>query len=483
MHVDINNFLSINEIAAMPKRNKTNQGITKTKSSINTNRVEYKVGLQQNRTSNKFSKVLEEQYKSDSSLDFSLFLRMKAPASAAEIVVWFSLLSLVFGVIPVVNGAKEKATLEDKLPTNKQIQFDNTQQCSAAVAIPKAVSTSSICKVGFFPVKRHILSEMPKNNLLTQIAQLKITLPEIYKKQIPKRSLTSVNKEVEMQIARVRSVLPETINPERLSKVLSDPSFSIEITPKVGLPPAGKGQYIPVLNTILIRGDGLLTEGCLRTTLANELYHASVRARNREIVSGNALTVDEMTYPFFSKNKAQKLEFDESKLNRVVKAINFAKKRIDGLEELLFKAEAVWTENERIKWEEYQRAFSDYRQIEFCQEVPASYLNEDEFITIRSSEKGSSDASKFEASTWGDGKTSKEKMMSFWLEWQVFLYNIENLDVYKILPDKGKLNDLLSFIEEFPSGVKKFFFKELCDYLSEYMGTRGNYCEIKTLSM
>jgi hypothetical protein len=370
-----------------------------------------------------------------------------------------------------------------KSSTSRQTRLSSAQG-NTALTTPTAAAAHPMCTVGFFPVARHTASVVPKNYLPTQIKQVKITLPEFYKKQIPAKWLKWADNEVQVQTMRMRSVLSATINHERLSKVLSNPNFSITLTPTAGLPPEVKGKYIPELNTILIEWHSALTEGCLRATLANELYHANVHARNLEIANGKNLTFDEMSYPFFNKNKAQKLEFDKSKLNRAAKAINIAKKRIDALGKLVYKDEATWTRNEQIEWEQYQQVFSDYRQIEICEELPSSYLDEKKFITIRSSEKGTTDNSRFVVFTMGDGKTIKEKMLSFWLEWQTFFNNIYKAhDIYKALPDKAQLNELLSYIEEFPAGVKKFFFKELCDYLSEYMATQANYCEIKTLGV
>lgn len=318
------------------------------------------------------------------------------------------------------------------------------------------------------------IQQQPSTDLQQLIQQAKIVCPEHYRNALPDWIAI-----IDRQIERIRSALPKSMNRDRLRKVLSDPSFTIQVVPvnDPDLSYGGKlsceGQYSPKTNTIRIKLNADFEESHLTKLLANEMHHASIRAVNTDD-GKQELAHPEALFPFFNR-KAQKV--DDLLLAKLKAAIKSAEKRINDLQSLLNKVEqgVKLKKSEKLKWEEYAQVFSNYKPFTRLEEVSLDlvpHLLRDESFNIEKVILDSSSAMIF--FEFGPNKTLTDKIKIFIREYDIVLHGIYE-GGYQEFDKETKLMELLSSIEEFPPEIKKFFFKDMCDYLSEYTKT-PDYC-------
>lgn len=92
---------------------------------------------------------------------------------------------------------------------------------------------------------------------------------------------------MEEEITMIKKLLPETVHPELLLKVLNDPTFSIELVAYNDPHLTGGGEsngamarYLPLSNKLLIGSDTDMTEKEKLSVLRNEMHHVAVRYTN-----------------------------------------------------------------------------------------------------------------------------------------------------------------------------------------------------------
>ncbi len=330
----------------------------------------------------------------------------------------------------------------------------------------------------------------------------------------------------------IRKNLPYVLNSVLLSRILSDPNFSIYIMPAsmIGAGSAD-GSYDPETNRIFLAWDPYKTEESLRRVLRNEFHHAAIRYQNlaKKDSRMDLLKFKDMRIASGTPAINNYFQVNYMLVNRLDYAIKRGLERIqEEYKSVIEKAiyQIPLNKTERNKLDVFLDTLKDYDiqtlTVKISKEKYAAYQSYKKVVRL------ADDRLFIPAGKYSDTRLNSQSFFTAWMNWAPAFSEFEFDNYLRLLKEddrqvkvawqhakdnsllekakafiteftsdlkmydpegpygqttKGnialKLLELSSHIEEFPEALKKLVFPEWCQYFDDYMQIK-DYCDRNT---
>lgn len=361
--------------------------------------------------------------------------------------------------------------------------FERNVQCPSDPIIHKSLQ--------FFS-KSQVVQEVQE---LSQQVNVRIA-PHLVK-YLEERGLNQYYKSLQYQAAMVIKLLPTVVSPRLLAPILSDPSFSIEITDHTNQPGVDgrpDAVYLPWSNKILLIADSDWTDTEMHDTLRNEFHHAMVRYQNMQLNQQNGTSREAslpMIYPFLKKDAGFKpsktlIAQHKAALGKGFDRILLLKK--------LFNSAAFEKDPLLLQ---FQEIILNYEPKMHRDELDKKYLTADSIERIKKAvlEKSgqafskNSDGSPYYIRMFYNYKDSvivkyvynkddswQEKAKAFFADMVELQGDISSAG-YSTRKPFEKDMETSSSLQELPDSILRFVFPEWCQYFDDYNQLDdGEYC-------
>lgn len=298
---------------------------------------------------------------------------------------------------------------------------------------------------------------------------------------------------IDKQIEQIRNLLPKSFNAARLNNILKQNIVEIEIVPQndprlVGQQKtAPQSRFIPSMDLanerhkILIVQDSDFSGPEIEKILSHSLHNLSTLTATLKRLGNpeRLLTSRYMLLPFLSKN----WEVDK----------DLRQKHTDCLAAALKEIEKFSKQHPDKMSTRYKKALESYQPFEFHQYIPTSSLEalmqvgeslnkkikikiDDVSLYIHDMNTYGSETSIHY--TYAASNSIADKATAFLQEIKSFYQQVYHGPYKAVCTEEEQDMEFSSFIEEFPPSIKEVFFKEWCDYFSQYT-QQEDYCSLK----
>ena len=349
--------------------------------------------------------------------------------------------------------------------------------------------------------KKNLLSSIPAPLLLQEdiakaLALVQIDIKPALREELSVRpSGKEWLSQVENMVFKIRTVLPQTMQPTLLLKILKDPTFSVELVAynDPGLTRGGKAMganahYLPISNKILIVIDADKSDREILTLLRNEMHHVAIRYTNfaKQSVAKKNLPEREKSIKILCPAIKDGWETNPMMAALHRKALKAGFDRIQTLKTLLLQSKklkhgSLADEAAKAELNKWLSVVKNY--------IPVIYVIEMSIMEYNEFEKKLSglavQANFISKITTPDGVTlrysylksekAKDKAAAFIKD---FENHIESTNGYSSDLEREDLElELSSFMQEFDPNILENFFPEWCSYFSSYHSIE-DYCQM-----
>ncbi|CAN5304823.1 hypothetical protein BH10PSE19_BH10PSE19_10490 [soil metagenome] len=477
--------------------------------------------------SQKFQSILEG-WKKLTTQQKVLVVVMGLVATGVAVVVAYRLIPLIFEGVRT-NPSEPPEFLTSMKSNTSLSEKDSHPVCP--IRPPKESGKSAPSASSTPPVLSPAQTKQPKQGKGKKDMPAPVTAPPIRKVDIAKtiaRARIGINSAwreelaagpsgrrwislIEGEVSKIKTLLPQTIHPKLLLKILEDPTFSIELVAynDANLTGGGKSvgamaRYLPISNKLLIGSDTDMSDKEKLSVLRNEMNHVAIRYTNYGKQSSPeknlpapheaikilrpAIKDGWKTDPVLAKQHGETLKAGFDRIKTFKNLLKQSKH---------FKHGSLADKRAKDELNKWLKVVKNYTPLIYAEEMPTSAYRELEKIFKK--EHGKTIIPHPTAQGYFISKETapggvilrysflksgeiKDRAAAFIMDVEKYERSTGTQGGYSHYSDREDLDlELSSFIQEVDPNILEHFFPEWCSYFSDYHEVEG-YCQTASLS-